>query len=350
MDHKGRPTTLERPRALRRPRSHTVFHATFRAGLVALAFAAFTSAAQGPGYGAVPSTPVATATLTYTNGEAIITGSVASLFDGGAFAGPNSAEKRDRARIGPDPVGFSAGFDDARELIAAMRVVPLLQDQPLLQGSSLQQMAAAQTKTSTPPGPRLVVASIDPIAGTPALSAIDAIATSATPPAPSVLSDELAYARAEMPKATSDLLDVRGKKVSEKDLWCLSTAIYFEARGESYRGQVAVAQVVLNRLQHRLYPKTICGVVYQNQQMRNACQFSFACDGIPERVTEAKAWEQAEEIAKGALKGTLYLTEVGNATHYHATYVSPDWAPRMKKLAKIGLHVFYQFKHNWSFG
>ena len=115
-------------------------------------------------------------------------------------------------------------------------------------------------------------------------------------------------------------------------------------------GQVAVAQVVLNRLHHRLYPKTICGVVFQNQHMRNACQFSFACDGIPERVVDGKSWKQAQEIAKGAVTGKLSIAAVGQATHYHAIYVYPDWAPRMKKVTKIGLHVFYQFKRNWRYG
>jgi spore germination cell wall hydrolase CwlJ-like protein len=146
------------------------------------------------------------------------------------------------------------------------------------------------------------------------------------------------------------LRDKYGNKVSEKDFNCMATAIYFEARSEAYRGQVAVGQVVLNRVAHRLYPDTICSVVYQNKSKRNACQFSFACDGIPERVTERKAWAQAEEIARGVISGKLYLPEVGYATHYHATYVRPQWAPRMKKVTKIGHHVFYQFKRGWRFG
>ena len=108
--------------------------------------------------------------------------------------------------------------------------------------------------------------------------------------------------------------------------------------------------MVSNRVQHRLYPKPICGVVYQNQHKRNACQFSFACDGIPERVTEPKAWAQAEEIAKGVINGTLYVPEVGASTHYHATYVYPHWAPKLKKNTKIGHHIFYQFKRGWTAG
>ena len=100
----------------------------------------------------------------------------------------------------------------------------------------------------------------------------------------------------------------------------------------------------MNRVAHRLYPNTICGVVFQNQGWRNRCQFSFACDGIPEVTSDRASWEQANAIAKAVVSGELYLPEVANATHYHATYVYPDWAPKLKKLTKIGMHVFYRFK------
>jgi spore germination cell wall hydrolase CwlJ-like protein len=197
-----------------------------------------------------------------------------------------------------------------------------------------------------------MVASLNAEVSSSALSAIEDAALGGGAPVPSTLSDQLAYARADAPVTVFDgaLRDKYGNKVSEKDFSCMATAIYFEARGEAYRGQVAVGQVVLNRVAHRLYPDTICSVVYQNKSKRNACQFSFACDGIPERITEQKAWAQAEEIARGVISGALYLPEVGYATHYHATYVRPQWAPRMKKVTKIGQHVFYQFKRGWRFG
>jgi spore germination cell wall hydrolase CwlJ-like protein len=111
-----------------------------------------------------------------------------------------------------------------------------------------------------------------------------------------------------------------------------------------------VAQVVLNRVKDRRYPDTICGVVFQNQSRRNSCQFSFACDGIPEVINDSKSWAQAEDIAQRFTSGELYLTEVADATHYHATYVSPAWAPRMTKVTQVGLHVFYKFKRGWLFG
>ena len=124
---------------------------------------------------------------------------------------------------------------------------------------------------------------------------------------------------------------------------CMAEAIYFEARSEPVRGQLAVAQVVVNRLKNPTYPSTVCGVVYQNQHMRNACQFSFACDGIREVVRDRDSWLIAEEIARAVLNGeAIWLEEVGAATHYHATYVRPSWARQMQRMAQIGVHVFYR--------
>jgi spore germination cell wall hydrolase CwlJ-like protein len=130
---------------------------------------------------------------------------------------------------------------------------------------------------------------------------------------------------------------------------CLATAIYFEARGESLRGQAAVAQVVLNRVRNPTYPSTICGVVYQNDHLRNRCQFSFACDGIKDRVTSAKNYKVAEDIAMAVTAGKIFLPEVASSTHYYATYVNPRWARSMQKMKKIGLHIFYRtYGGGWS--
>ncbi len=136
---------------------------------------------------------------------------------------------------------------------------------------------------------------------------------------------------------------------SKEEQTCLATGIYFEARGEVARGQEAVAQVILNRVRAPSYPDTICGVVYQNKHMRNRCQFSFACDGIPDRITNRSAYEKAERIALEVTKGEIWLPEVGSATHYHATYVRPRWARAMERVDKIGLHIFYRtFGGGWN--
>jgi spore germination cell wall hydrolase CwlJ-like protein len=130
--------------------------------------------------------------------------------------------------------------------------------------------------------------------------------------------------------------------VSNKEKKCLAIAIYFEARGETEQGQKGVAQVILNRVEDDTYPDTICGVVYQNQNRRNACQFSFACDGRPENTTEPRAWKQAKHVAEEVLDGRNLVQQIRTATHYHASYVSPSWAPKMKRLSKIGRHIFYR--------
>ncbi|WP_417671896.1 cell wall hydrolase [Roseibium sp.] len=136
---------------------------------------------------------------------------------------------------------------------------------------------------------------------------------------------------------------------TKKEQRCLAEAIYFEARGESEEGQVAVAQVVLNRVKNPSYPDTICGVVYQNKHKRNRCQFSFACDGIKDRITQPKSWKTAERLAKDVIGGTRYLKMVDASTHYHANYVAPRWRKSMAKRGQIGLHIFYKtYAGGWN--
>ncbi len=123
---------------------------------------------------------------------------------------------------------------------------------------------------------------------------------------------------------------------------CLADAVYFEARGEAVPGQIAVAQVVMNRVFSPFYPNDVCGVVYQNSDRRNACQFTFACDGIPDVVTEPDAWARAKHIARDMLDGKLWMPEVAKATHYHAYWVHPDWVNEMHKVFALGAHKFYR--------
>jgi spore germination cell wall hydrolase CwlJ-like protein len=129
---------------------------------------------------------------------------------------------------------------------------------------------------------------------------------------------------------------------SKEEQKCLATAIYFEARSESVKGQAAVAQVILNRVRNPAYPKTICKVVYQNDDWINRCQFSFACEGRKLNVTEPKQWKVAQEVAMAVTSGRIFLPEIGSATHYHAVYVRAMWAHTMKRIDKIGQHIFYR--------
>ncbi len=129
-----------------------------------------------------------------------------------------------------------------------------------------------------------------------------------------------------------------------KEQRCLAEAVYFEARSEPEEGQAAVAQVILNRMKSGLYPSTICGVVYQNRHRHLACQFTFACEGKSLRIRDTDSWERATRVASAVLEGKTYLADVGGATHYHANYVRPGWARRLKKMDVIGRHIFYKLK------
>jgi spore germination cell wall hydrolase CwlJ-like protein len=131
-------------------------------------------------------------------------------------------------------------------------------------------------------------------------------------------------------------------------LTCLAQAIYFEARGESEKGQRAVGRVILNRVESGLYPDSVCGVVYQGSSNGPACQFSFACDGIPDVAQEKGAWKKAKEIAAALIacdppchKSLEGQDAVWTSTHYHADFVSPRWAKKLKQTGTIGRHIFY---------
>ena len=136
-------------------------------------------------------------------------------------------------------------------------------------------------------------------------------------------------------------LSIRTAQDLERAHACLTQAIYFESRSEPEKGQKAVAQVVLNRVKSGIYPSNICGVIFQNRQKRNRCQFSFACDGTIKRANDQEAWETATRIADDAIAGRYFLQEIGNSTHYHASYVAPRWRHSLHRTQKIGAHIFY---------
>ncbi|RIK98422.1 MAG: cell wall hydrolase [Proteobacteria bacterium] len=141
-------------------------------------------------------------------------------------------------------------------------------------------------------------------------------------------------------------LDTKARAKAEK---CLAEAVYFEARGEPVRGQIAVAQVVMNRVFSGFYPTTVCGVVYQNAHRKFACQFTFACDNVADVVREPEMWVRAKKIAKATLDGHLWLPEVAKSTHYHAYWVRPRWVREMRRMYKLGVHTFYR-PRNWGDG
>ena len=127
---------------------------------------------------------------------------------------------------------------------------------------------------------------------------------------------------------------------------CLTQAIYYEAGFEPLEGRRAVAQVVLNRVRHPAFPNSVCGVVYEAAP-GGTCQFSFVCNGGIDRRPAPAAWAEAAAIAREALSGHVEAS-VGEATHYHADYVAPRWAPMLAKIAVIGHHIFYRWPGAWG--
>ena len=164
--------------------------------------------------------------------------------------------------------------------------------------------------------------------------------------------DQAKIINAALPFANGPLHSARSFIMSGDDtdqrraLLCLTQVVYYEAGYEPLEGRRAVAQVVLNRMRHPAFPKSICGVVYQGAGT-GVCQFTFVCDGALYRKPAAAAWDQAEKIARAALAGYVE-TSVGEATHYHADYVAPRWAPMLAKVAEIGQHIFYRWPGGWG--
>ncbi len=158
---------------------------------------------------------------------------------------------------------------------------------------------------------------------------------------------------ASIPFSSTPVTGARPFDLSDADpldrrraLLCLTQAVYYEAGFESLEGRRAVAQVVLNRMRHPAFPKSVCGVVYQGARAP-VCQFSFVCDGSLYRRPALGAWREAERVAAAALDGFVER-RVGAATHYHADYVAPYWAPRLAKISQIGAHIFYRWPGTWG--
>ncbi|MEQ9261434.1 MAG: cell wall hydrolase [Roseovarius sp.] len=130
-------------------------------------------------------------------------------------------------------------------------------------------------------------------------------------------------------------------KPAGADWRCLAEALYFEARGESVKGQFAVAEVILNRVDSPEYPDDVCAVVHQGTGRKYACQFTYTCDGVKEVIAEKRAFDQVGKVAHLMVQGAPRPLTKG-ATHYHTRAVSPRWASRFPRTATIGVHHFYR--------
>lgn len=145
------------------------------------------------------------------------------------------------------------------------------------------------------------------------------------------------HTKTEATLASVDLFE----RVFTRQELCLAQAVYFEARGEPLIGQVAIAEVILNRVASRRYPGTACKVVFQNKHMKNRCQFSFACDGKTDRPRNIASWEHSLKVVALVMAGERSGV-ARRATHYHASYVDPRWRKSLAKVGEVGRHIFYR--------
>ena len=145
-------------------------------------------------------------------------------------------------------------------------------------------------------------------------------------------------------KFSRDWVDAQPKAKGDAQWRCLSEALYFEARGETVKGQFAVAEVILNRVESGRFPDTLCGVINQGTGRKYQCQFTYTCDGHKEVIAEPRAYARVAKIARAAIDG-LPPELTDGATHYHTTSVRPRWSRVYTKTARIGVHLFY--RHTW---
>ena len=139
---------------------------------------------------------------------------------------------------------------------------------------------------------------------------------------------------------TTAVLDSMPKATGDRQWQCLTEALYFEARSETLEGQFAVGEVILNRVDSRKFPNSVCGVITQGAHRLHACQFSYNCDGKAEHFTEARAYDRSGKLAKLLLDGRARVL-TGGATYYHTSAVQPSWSRSFKQTAQIGSHIFY---------
>lgn len=243
--------------------------------------------------------------------------------------------------------GFVRTFDDKTTTVSATAAVSPAASASDPTGAG-RLAAAALADGSTPSVPRAVALS----STTPAPADSTPIEIAAAPVSAPLISSRLD--RGQKSGVTTAARSDSGEKPRYADLIdpdhlareqrCLAEAVYFEARSEPAEGQAAVAQVVLNRVKSGLYPASVCGVVYQNRNRHLACQFTFACEGKSLRIADGESWQNASRVAQEVMEGKTYLADVGAATHYHADYVRPRWARRLKKMDVIGRHIFYRLR------
>lgn len=239
-------------------------------------------------------------------------------------------------------------------------------------GAAKRVAVAAAARAADWPDDSSSPAGLAPAAPRPALAFSDGatpgipmdLALNSSTPTPSDGKLRVATARPSPPPAQTTVAaigDFQGKpnyaalidpRDSARQMRCLAEAVYFESRSEPEAGQAAVAQVVLNRVRSGIFPTNVCGVVYQDRNRPFACQFSFACEGKSLRIEEPGAWAVATRVAQEVVSGANFNPKVAEALNYHANYVMPFWAPSLRRVDRIGAHIFYAMRAglNWAPG
>lgn len=200
-----------------------------------------------------------------------------------------------------------------------------------------------------PVGPTLpsLVTRDMPIAPKAAIPAVDPVKLASIAPADArMFNARIPFSTGPNPAARPFRLAAQGPDAA-RAIDCLATAVLFEA-GDDAVGESAVAQVVINRVRHPAFPKSICGVVFQGSERRTGCQFTFTCDGAlrNHRWSDA-AWLRAKDVARLALAGRVYAP-VGYATHYHTDWVVPYWSSSLDKVNAVGTHLFFRWTGWWG--
>src|SRR5271165_599906 len=296
----------------------------------------------------------------------------ARFYDGdpGAFSGPDEIEPNrtlkdptsplpsvDRTAKGDPFIGLRPGFD------ARGRKGPGDADPDAAPDPREAEFDPGHTMSPAPPGGVAPASDAGDLAftdgATPAAPLEFALNSSTPTPSDGVLvvvEDEEAQTttapKSLFPDGKPNYAALIDPKDNARQMRCLAEAVYFESHGEPEHGQAAVAQVVLNRVRSGIYPTTVCGVVYQDRNRPFACQFSFACEGKSLRIEEPGPWAVATRIAGEVVSGSNYNPAVGEAVNYHANYVSPFWIGYLRKVDRIGNHIFYAMRDgvNWAPG
>lgn len=160
-----------------------------------------------------------------------------------------------------------------------------------------------------------------------------------------LLSQPVAAAGASSVEYSRSWIDAQPKPNRTQEWECLAEALYFEARGETVKGQFAVAEVIMNRVKSKRFPNSLCAVINQGTGKKYQCQFTYTCDGHAEVIAEPRAYTRVGKVADAIIGGKApKLTE--GATHYHTTAVRPSWSRVYKRTARIGVHLFY--RHTWK--